>query len=325
MGADTKEPHRHIRDTDGGEEQSHPRRARRLVDIMAGSPPKRPRGAEGADCSNDGGKDSPRLKTAESLRRSMPPSVPNTGSPAHQPLPVHAAALSADRCAVLSIYPEGEGGTVAVTLAVPSSLAEAMTAMKAGRGTPPDGNAVKVRIHLLVEQYRDLNLHAGEISPEEADAILEAGRLCTAIRRGLNLLRYGDQSARRLTDKLTAKGTDREIAAQAVAYLQRRGYIREESTARLRAEQGVRKLWGPMRIREDLRAKGFTEEVAEEVLEELSEVDWVENCAAAIHKKYGDIPAELNQRQKLIAAVMRLGYTSDTVKEAMRILLRETT
>ncbi len=238
--------------------------------------------------------------------------------------------VSPDGYAILSVYPEGEGETMAVVLAVPADEAKRITA---GKGTAPEassadqtdkpGQLVKVKLHLLPEQYADLGVKAGEITAERADELIEAGRLCGAIRRGAALLGYGDQSARKLAYKLTAKGIDRETAASAVAYLAAKGYIRESGTAALRAQQGVGKLWGPRRIREDLRAQGFTPDAVEEALDALSEVDWAENCAAAIRKKYGEVPADKAERQKLTAAVMRLGYDSDTARQAMRMLLRE--
>ena len=174
-----------------------------------------------------------------------------------------------------------------------------------------------------MEQYAELGVKIGEITPEEADTLLDAGRLCGAIRRGISLLGYGDQSARRLAYKLTAKGVDRDTAARATAYLAEKGYIREDDTATLRAEQDLRKGWGERRIREDLMTHGFTREAVEEAMESLSDTNWVENCATAIRKKYGEIPEDKGERQKLMAAMMRLGYDTDTVREAMREILRK--
>jgi SOS response regulatory protein OraA/RecX len=188
----------------------------------------------------------------------------------------------------------------------------------------PEGKkAQRVSFHLLVEQYAELGVKTGGITPAYAEALLDAGKLCGAIRRGISMLGYGDQSARRLAYKLTAKGVDRDTATRAVAYLTERGYIREESTATLRARGGVSKGWGERRIREDLMAHGFTREAVEEAMESLSDTDWVENCAVAIRKKYGEIPEDKGARQKLIAAMMRLGYDADTVKEAVRDILRK--
>ena len=188
--------------------------------------------------------------------------------------------------------------------------------------TPAGEKAQRVSFHLLVEQYAELGVKAGPIPPEEAETLLDTGRLCGAIRRGMAMLGYGDQSARRLAYKLTAKGVDRDTAARAVAYLTERGYIREESTATLRARQGVGKGWGERRIREDLCAYGFTREAVEEAMEALFDVDWEENCAIAIRKKYREIPEDKGERQKLIASVMRLGYDTDTVNSAKRQIQR---
>ena len=210
--------------------------------------------------------------------------------------------------AVLSITPEGEGETVSVVLAEPD---------------PDGGKPRRIKLYLLVEQYADLGVKVGRISIERFDLLVEAGKLCAAIRRGMGLLQYGDKSARRLAYKLTAKGIDRETAIAAAAYLSEKGYIREDDTARLRAEQGVRKGWGLRRICEDLRAQGFASEAIEEALDSLSEVDFTENCAAVIRKKYGDVPEERPARQKMVAALMRLGYDSEEIREAMRMLLRK--
>lgn len=294
------------RDTDGGEAEPRPLKSQRLVDMVEGTKPASPRMAE----KQGGG-------TVSREPRKAPPAVPSV-----QPSPVLLSAseseptampasipdFASDTCSVLSVTPAGEGETVTVVLAMPA---------------PTGGKMQRVSFHLLVEQYAELGVKTGAVTSEEADALLDAGRLCGAIRRGMALLQYGDQSARRLVGKLTAKGIQRETAESAAAYLVSHGYIREEDTAFLRAEQGLRKGWGPRRIREDLRAHGFTPEAVNEAMETLSEVEWAEICAAALEKKYGDIPAEKAERQKLMAAMMRLGYDADTVKEAMRVILRK--
>lgn len=201
-----------------------------------------------------------------------------------------------------AITPEGEGEILSVSL------------------LRSDGE--RLHLHILVEQYTDLGLRQGELSPEQAEALLDAGRLCDAIHRGLSLLQYGDQSRRRLADKLVSRGMSREVATAAAEYLAEKGYIREDNSARIRAEQGVRKLWGLRRIREDLRAHGFASEAVEDAMDGLAEVDWVEKCATAIRKKYRVIPEDRGARQKLMAAVLRLGYDSETIKEALRSIMQ---
>ena len=322
-------------ETDGGEARPRPLKSRRLVDVMesaskgkgretamAEAPARRERIAPASSVSKAA---APRQKESDTAppvqafpERTVPKQAPSeqaafkkkaspkTAPPA--PAKPSAPDLSPDTCSVLSVTPAGEGETVTVVLALPD---------------PEGKKAQRVRFCLLVKQYAELGVKTGEITPEEADTLLDAGKLCGAIRRGISLLGYGDQSARRLAYKLTAKGVDRETATRATAYLTEKGYIREDDTAALRAEQDLRKGWGERRIREDLMTHGFTREAVEEAMESLSDTDWVENCTAAIRKKYGEIPEDKGERQKLMAAMMRLGYDTDTVREAMREILRK--
>ena len=318
-----------IPETHGGEAGPRPLKSRRLVDVM--EPSSKGKGQEkqepAASVHRERISPPPSASEPRSSRqvgteftkpgttapkRSVPKQSPSaktapTKAPAKAPAEPPAPDLSPDTCAVLSVTPSGEGETVAVVLALPD---------------PEGKKAQRVTFRLLVEQYAELGVRTGEITPEYAETLLDAGRLCGAIRRGISLLGYGDQSARRLAGKLTAKGVDRDTAARAVAYLTERGYIREESTATLRARQGVSKGWGERRIREDLVAHGFAREAVEEAMEAVSEEDWEENCVACIEKKYGEIPEDRGERQKLMAAMMRLGYDADTVKEAIRRIRR---
>ena len=56
------------------------------------------------------------------------------------------------------------------------------------------------------------------------------------------------------------------MASAAAEYLTRKGYIHEDDTARVRVRQNLKKGWGPRRIREDLRAKGFGTDALEEAM-----------------------------------------------------------
>ncbi len=219
--------------------------------------------------------------------------LPLAKSPVKEPL--------GEEYTILSVTPEGEGETVAIVLRTPASA-----------------GGEKRKLHLLVEQYTDLSVRTGIIDPETADALLAAGRLCAAIRRGMHLLAYGDQSARRLVFKLTAKGVDRASAEAAAAYLTERGYIREDTAARLRVEADLRKGWGPRRIREDLRANGFTPEAIDDAMQCTLDCDFEEMCASVIRKKYRSVPGGRAERQKMIAALLRLGYDMEVIRAAMR-------
>ncbi len=250
-------------------------------------------------------------------------------------------------CAVLSVRPGGEGESVIVTLALPPTIAadllpishdsrvgrtagacrvpSAKSGEPAGplpRGlygkTPDRDGRVCLRLYLLTEQYAELGVRVGEIKPAIAEKLLENGRFAAAVLRGLRLLQYGDQSARHLAFKLSSKGYDREVAAAAAAYLAEKGYIREDDTACRRAEADLRKGWGPRRIREDLRANGFSPEAVEAALEALADVDFEAACYELVCRKYAPLPADRASREKIAAALIRLGYDTSDVRAALR-------
>ena len=88
-------------------------------------------------------------------------------------------------------------------------------------------------------------------------------------------------------------------------------------------EQGLRKGWGPRRIREDLRAKGYDASSIEEAMEAVAELDHVERLAAVIRKKYTAVPTDRRERDKMVAALLRLGYDGETVRDALRLCAKK--
>ena len=186
-----------------------------------------------------------------------------------------------------------------------------------------DGDSLKRltrSVRVLTELYADLGIRVGApLSHEQTDALIEAGEVSRAIVCGESSLTYGDRSARRLEQKLLAKGFSHDVSRRAVDYLKAHGWIREQSAALRQAEQDVKKRWGLSRIRNDLHAKGFERAAIEEALEMLvdDDVDFVANCQAVIEKKYGGVPTEQKARQSMKAALVRLGYSSEEIREAM--------
>ena len=145
-------------------------------------------------------------------------------------------------CAILSVRPVGEGEWVEVILSVPAGETGILCAEDQVR-LEKDGG-YRVDLLLTVEQYAALRPVRGGVTSEQAAALLEAGRLSAAIRRGMGLLAGSSSSQRGLESKLVTKGISRESASRAAAYLAEEGYIREADTATLRVEQGLRKGWG---------------------------------------------------------------------------------
>ena len=222
-------------------------------------------------------------------------------------------ASCADGVVVTARTPEGTGDWVRVTVRV------------AGDVDPfaQEGETVKRMtrsIRLLTALYPELGIQVGKsLSDEQIQALIEAGETSRAIVCGESSLAYGDRSARRLEQKLLAKGFSPDTSRRAVDYLKSCGWIKEQSAAMRQAEQDVKKRWGLSRIRNDLYAKGFERAAMEEALEVLADgdVDFVANCQAVIEKKYGGVPQESKARQSMRAALVRLGYSSEEIRKAM--------
>ena len=230
-----------------------------------------------------------------------------------------ASARESDTCRIISVHPEGSGEWMAVELYIPLEESHLLVSSDAVT-CDGDGESCRVIFHLTIQQYTALRPKTGAVSFEGATSLLEAGRLSEALRMGMEHLSRSSLSQKGLGDKLTAKGVSRDIAFQAAACLAEEGMIREEDTALLRVEQGLRKGWGPRRIREDLRAKGFASDSIGAAMSTLRDVDHVKRLVAVIRKKYGGIPADRRERDKMVAALLRLGYGMDTVRHAMERL-----
>lgn len=180
----------------------------------------------------------------------------------------------------------------------------------------------KERLVISAVQCADLGLRHGEADELTYDSILYASQIHTAVKQGLSILSYGICSENSLIRKLISRGNSREIAELATEELKQNGYIDQDSDAAREAERGAVKLWGKLRITASLREKGYSDESIRSALLYLrsSGVDYIENCATLIRRRWGDIPNDPMERKKMVAAVMRYGYTSDEIRAACKRL-----
>ena len=73
------------------------------------------------------------------------------------------------------------------------------------------------------------------------------------------------------------------------------------------------KSYGPLRIRQELRQKGFPSEIIERVLEE-TDTDWYALCQDLKEKKFGTgKPKDFKERAKQIRYLQYRGFTSDYI------------
>lgn len=170
--------------------------------------------------------------------------------------------------------------------------------------------------------YEGLDLPAppSEITRENVYEIMSADEQYRAIKKAFDILAYGRNSVRSLTDKLRHRGFSDEVATDTAEYMKRNGYLKEENDAEREAECCVAKLWGKKRIMMQLHQKGYDGESFEAAMAYLETVDFVDLCVKLIRQKYRTLPKDEGERQKVISGLVRYGYTFSEIKEAAKIV-----
>ncbi len=171
---------------------------------------------------------------------------------------------------------------------------------------------------LSMEQYCEMGLRKGELTPEAFEGLERAAELHDAVKSGERILACGANTAKTLAEKLVRRGFSRTVAAEAAGHLADIGIIDEERDIEPEVRRCLRKLWGERRIRQSLLSHGYSRAALERLPELLEEVDLAENCRRLIEKHYSELPADAAGRNKLMASLARYGYSAGEIREAMR-------
>ena len=169
---------------------------------------------------------------------------------------------------------------------------------------------------LLARQYAELRPERGDIDCDRFELLLSEAEICSAVKRGMNILGFGACSEKNLVLKLRSRGFSRDAASSAARYLSELGYIKETDDALREAQKCLRKLWGRRRIAAALCEKGYTKDALSAALDELEDVDFAKNCAELIETRFRGLPEDADDRRKLVASLTRYGYSSAEIKEA---------
>lgn len=162
-----------------------------------------------------------------------------------------------------------------------------------------------------------LNVRRGPISEQKLIEIEQAATLSAAWQRALSILAYGANSARSLSLKLRQRGFDAEVTERAVELVRAQGYLHEDDDALREAERALAKGWGVRRIGQHLRQRGYATEAVDAALESLSDEDFYERCCCAARKYHRVPPTDANQKQKIVAYLLRYGYDMSEIRHAL--------
>ncbi len=183
-----------------------------------------------------------------------------------------------------------------------------------------DGENKSVSKFLISDAaYIELSLSIGASDISAYDAVERESNIYIAYKRALYALGFSSASKKALLHKLVNKGCEAEYAREAIERLEANGFFCEADFAVREGEKCLAKLWGAERIRAHLKEKGYTDNSVNSVLFAFEDngVDFEENCALLIRKKYSRIPTDKKEMQKLIASIMRYGYSLSQIKSAL--------
>ena len=170
-------------------------------------------------------------------------------------------------------------------------------------------------------EIRDYKIKIGQELPETIyDEIMGIVLPKRAKLRAMNLLQKRDYTEKQLRDKLSDGDYPRELIDEAIDYVKSYKYLDDERYARdyITYQMALR---SKNRIIQDLTNKGIHKDVIQYALEELyedgndAEVDQIKKLL--LKKHYDSETASYEDKQKIMAFLMRKGYQMSDIKKAM--------
>lgn len=173
---------------------------------------------------------------------------------------------------------------------------------------------------LLSEHFHKMGITIGALDTEIMPELEYWSEVARAYASACSSFAYTPSSLSALEKKLVQKGFPKDIASDAIASVKARGFVDESQIALRRAQLCVEKKWGRSRVLMKLREEGFADQSLEAAREFLASVDFAENCAALIKRKFGNIPEDRHERELMYASLSRMGYSVSEIRAAQETL-----
>lgn len=125
---------------------------------------------------------------------------------------------------------------------------------------------------------------------------------------------YSNGEMRRVLHAMTDDGMDVEVVLQ---LLREYGYLNDQRIAENMLSRFLRKQYGPVRIRLELRLRGIAREITESVISGCDR-DWFRMAAESRIKKFGEsLPTEPKEKARQMRFLQSRGFTMDMITEAI--------
>ena len=175
------------------------------------------------------------------------------------------------------------------------------------------------RFRVTLYDCKRLGLEQGmELSDDLLEELQAAESRLSCIQKAFSHLAYGDLSKKRLYEKLR-RHFEAPLCRETVDLFEERGYLNDLRLAERYADNYYSlRSYGPMRIRQELYGKGFTQEVIDTVLEAYRSMDHREQIAELLEKKFrGQSLNDPAVKKKAAAWLNRQGYGWSEVSDVL--------
>ena len=133
----------------------------------------------------------------------------------------------------------------------------------------------------------------------------------------VSLLARRDYASGELARTLSKMTENREKIDKALSRLVECGYLDVNRLITHMIDKHVRKKHGPARIKQEIRQKGFSPELVEQMLEKV-DVDWYAMARELKVSKFGDaVASEAKEKNKQIRYLQYKGFSMDMIFEAL--------
>ena len=178
------------------------------------------------------------------------------------------------------------------------------------------GDAIDVDVRTFDESpYKE----GCDITAEQLNTLLAASRYSRARERALYLLGLRDYACKELEQKLYTEA-DPDTAAAVVARLCEVGLLDDERyAARLARSLSETKHYPRRRIEQELRRRGISPALAQEVVSDLEGEDF-RQALALLEKKYYNKLNDPDSRRRVTAALARRGFSYGAIRRAFGAL-----
>lgn len=197
---------------------------------------------------------------------------------------------------------------------------------RAGIGAEFECGEKTESLKFLISVWSDEGLKKGLMVDERRmDALRYLAEVSAATLRGQSMIASSDQSKKRLVMRLTSEGYSRESAEDAAEIIADSGLIDEEAQCeRLCGEYVKYKNWGKKRIYGELINKGYEKSAVLYGLSFITKEDWDVALYRLVKSKYKSPAEDKKERDKRIAALMRLGHsTGDIIRTLKEVFENE--